>query len=269
MPVQFNYKIYATIEKQDKTLEPFISKSNKSSYEYSKRVLNRRWRPAEDIILDCCSNHWAYYDSAEYVYLYAKNVIKKRWPEGEKALIDFYSKSRYTKTKPEALTLYAKYVIKGRWREVESFILQGNQIGNYLGILKNPTDIKEFQNAIQLHALKGVEAAINFNTWKPNFSFKIPGKKAFDVMVVRNLYKDHIQRSDRSPDYLVFQQTEWLDLAKAYHNKNHCRTKLGCHSLIDLNAEEISKNVTWNNNRRYYYTPKDKIPKVELKVSSK
>lgn len=188
----FKHTISEEVTKADKTLEPFILKNTRASYLYSKNILKKRWRLFEKNLLN---SEWPM--DFEYVYLYSKNVLKKRWPEGENWIFKKYgeaTKYKFMNWVPTVysddicnyLALYAKYVIKGRWKEAEKFIINSNQIGIYLSVLKDKDDIKEFKSKITLNAFKpGHERSKNFTSWEPTHKIKIKGKKSFEVMMLQ------------------------------------------------------------------------------------
>lgn len=245
----FKYSICENITEPKKELEPFILEKPRTCYEYSKRVLKKRWIKGEKAIIKYYEDVYPYCsDELEYIYLYAKNVLKSRWDLGEELLVKYakeYEKQKHwgAQAISNCLSLYSKHVIKGRWKEIERYIISSNQIGNYLDSLQKEKDIKEFKIAIQLNALKGDKFAINFNTWIPTHKIKLKGKSSFDVMMVKSLYKGHTT----SPSFLAFQLEEWLTQAENYKNKEHCFTYFVLGKKVDKESSPWCRD-TWVKN---------------------
>lgn len=83
------------------------------AYYYAQRILKKRWREGEKVILE---------HSPRFAYLYAKNIIKGRWIEAEPAI----AKDEY------ASYYYSKFVLKGRFPEFEKNLEKGELGRNYI-----------------------------------------------------------------------------------------------------------------------------------------
>lgn len=262
----FKYNIHTHINKPSKDLEPFILNRVSTAYEYSKKVLKKRWSKAEKEMLKIGMPN-SYSADLEYIYLYAKNVIKSRWPKGEKTLLNYVQtqqkasvlyRSEPLSAVAKFLCLYAKYVVKGRWKEAEEFILHSNQIGFYLSILKNEKDLKEFKTAIQLNCMRKNDYAENYFTWKPTHRIKVKGKKAFDVMIAKVDIPGSSPKNN--PMDLVFMLEEWLDQAKTFNNKGRCYTYYKI--KVDNETEKLSDRLYKGN--KYYRLRKTKAEVFEI-----
>jgi hypothetical protein len=223
----FVHKIYERISEPQPKLEPFILENKKYSYEYSKNVLKKRWKRYEDRLLYLPYNIPS---DIRFLCLYIKNVIKKRWKIGENKILEicenvYFGEKIWMKNQfdPSILVFYSKYVIKGRWKEIEKYIIKSNQIINYLSLLKNESDIKEFKLAVKLAGFSSEEKfSKNFYSWKPTHKLKISGKKEIDVILISTgkklsnhvyqYYPKNFQESEYN--YRVFQSEEWLTHAQ-------------------------------------------------------
>lgn len=83
-----------------------IKKNPYIAYLYARHVIGARWAEAEDTILKCSNAS----------YLYSKYVIKGRWEKAEK------KKGLFKSAKD--IYLYSKYVLKSRWKEKEQAMLK-------------------------------------------------------------------------------------------------------------------------------------------------
>lgn len=135
MSVSININCH--ISSKDKKWEKIILNmpwdyyASQKAYEYSKKILNKRWPEAEPIIIK----------NGYYAYLYARHVIKDRWHEVEDIIAKssgyYYSKfvikgrfdlfEKYMETKKDNYCvrdfyLYSKYVLKDRWIKAEKRI---------------------------------------------------------------------------------------------------------------------------------------------------
>ena len=151
MSVSIN--INCRINPKDKKWEKFILNmpwdhyASQKAYEYSKKILNKRWPEAEPIIIK----------NGYYAYLYARHVIKDRWYEVEdtiaklsgyyyskfviKGRFDLFEKYMETGSKLQRwphnyirdFYLYSKYVLKDRWIKVEKKV-EKTKPNHYLDI---------------------------------------------------------------------------------------------------------------------------------------
>lgn len=120
---------------------PWDYYASQKAYEYSNKILNKRWPEAEPIIIK----------NGYYAYLYARHVIKDRWHEVEdiiakssgyyyskfviKGRFDLFEKHMETKKDNYCVRdfyLYSKYVLKDRWIKAEKKIEKTKS--NYIDI---------------------------------------------------------------------------------------------------------------------------------------
>lgn len=172
----FKHEIARDVGQREPTLEPFILKSPRNSYFYSKQVLKKRWRRAESVILK----------DPKYAYLYSKNVLRRRWKRAEDALKELVANSIdlpvFKFQALDAVVLYAVHVVKGRWKEAEHLIAQSPDLGAYINRL-NEEEFVGFKKMITLCAMEGNPVAKKFFSWQPTHTVKMEGMRAFDIML--------------------------------------------------------------------------------------
>lgn len=140
--ININYRIVSKDKKWEKIIlnMPWDYYAAQKAYEYSSKILNKRWTEAEPIIIK----------NGYYAYLYARHVIKSRWPEVEgiiakdagyyyskfvvKGRFDLFEKHIEKQEKKVVrshglslrsirdIYLYSKYVLKDRWIKAEKII---------------------------------------------------------------------------------------------------------------------------------------------------
>lgn len=138
--------IRAWASKPDKSMEQIILNCPWNGYaaqkavEYSRKVLNKRWKDGESIILK----------SPYYCYLYARHVIKNKWEDAEEVISNesnaayLYAKyvlnGRFIMAEEKKKTfvnsardiyLYSKYILKNRWKEKEKNMLAKDKAHYY------------------------------------------------------------------------------------------------------------------------------------------
>lgn len=96
-----------------KEIEKIILTDPVFSFYYSKNVLKKRWKEAEEII----SNSYEYYSLMENYFSYVKFVIKGRWPKYEKFILK--SDKRYLDF---FRMIYLNEVINERIKIFEKFL---------------------------------------------------------------------------------------------------------------------------------------------------
>ena len=195
-----NINIRSWTNKKDKNFENIILALPESwsfysahkSYEYSRKILEGRWKKGEETILQ--SPYYSYLyaknvikgrwkDAEEIIkgngqsaYLYSRYVLKSRWEETEKTISNdihwsylyarYVLKSRFklaeSKIKnhkdeywyrTEDLCRYAIYVVKDRFEKIENRVLNSSWIEAYMKVL-NPSDKEEFYNKVLIEAMK-------------------------------------------------------------------------------------------------------------------